>query len=253
MKTSHLLLACCLLASVGALAGFTHAGLEIRGLGISAAPAKFAKDSAGSSILKDHKAVTVKENPAAKEKLQALGPIYPIAEPDLLELFMERINQLKSSGQYQKRFDQEKQKIAELMRNPPAVVGLAKAQEIRIWPLEASIPETLPESLLRQAASVEMPRISRELIFIDGTDREELDAAKAIAEKRPDSRIVLVNGSIGEASRTLNRRIFFDQGGSLTRLFGIHATPAILFNGTDGPSGMEFPPQEVQSVLSNPL
>ena len=115
MKTSHLLLACCLLASVGALAGFTHAGLEIRGLGISAAPAKFAKDSAGSSILKDHKAVTVKENPAAKEKLQALGPIYPIAEPDLLELFIERINQLKSSGQYQKRFDQEKQKIAELM------------------------------------------------------------------------------------------------------------------------------------------
>ena len=53
---------------------------------------------------------------------------------------MERINQLKSSGQYQKRFDQEKQKIAELMRNPPAVVGLAKAQEIRIWPLEASHP-----------------------------------------------------------------------------------------------------------------
>lgn len=251
MKTSHLLLACCLLASVGAVAGFTHAGLEIRGLGISAAPAESAKGIAGSSMLKNHKAAAVKENSAVKEKPKALGPTYPIAEPDLLELFMERINQLKSSGQYQKRFDQEKQKIAELMRNPPAVAGLTKTQEIRIWPLEASIPETLPESLLRQAASVELPRISRELIFIDGTDKEELNAAKAIAEKRPDSRIVLVNGSIGEASRTLNRRIFFDQGGSLTRLFGIHATPAILFNGTDGPSGMEFPPHDVQSVLSN--
>ncbi len=88
MKNSHLLLACCLLASVGALAGFTHAGLEIRGLGISAASAEFAKDSAGSSILKDHKAVTVKENPAAKEKPQALGPTYSIAEPDLLELLL---------------------------------------------------------------------------------------------------------------------------------------------------------------------
>ena len=133
------------------------------------------------------------------------------------------------------------------MRHPPAVVGLAKAQEIRIWPLEASIPETLPESLLRQAAAVELPRI------IDGTDKAELDAAKAIAAQRSDSRVVLVNGSIGETSRTLNRRIFFDQGGSLTRLFGIHATPVILFNGTDGPSGMEFPPREVQSVLSNLL
>ena len=251
MKTSHLLLACCLLASVGALAGFTHAGLEIRGLGISAAPAKPTKDSAASSILQGHKAAAAKENLAARERPQALGPTYPIAEPDLLELFMERISELKSSGQYQKRFDQEKQKIAELMRNPPAVVGLAKAQEIRIWPLDASIPETLPESLLRQAASVELPRISRELIFIDGTDKEELDAAKAIAAQRPDARVVRVNGSIGETSRTLNRRIFFDQGGSLTRLFGIHATPAILFNGSDGPSGMEFPSQEVQSVLSN--
>ena len=253
MKTSHLLLACCLLASVGALAGFTHAGLEIRGLGISAAPAESVKDSAGSSMLKGHKATTVKDNLAAKEKPQTLGPTYPITEPDLLELFMERINQLKSSGQYHTRFDQEKQNIAELMRNPPAVVGLAKAQEIRIWPLEASIPEALPESLLRQAAAVELPRIPRELIFIDGTDKAELDAAKAIAAQRSDSRVVLVNGSIGETSHTLNRRIFFDQGGSLTRLFGIHATPAILFNGTDGPSGMEFPPREVQSVLSNLL
>lgn len=249
MKTSHLLVTCCLLASVGALAGFTHAGLEIRGLGISAPPA----ESVGSSMGKDLKAAAAKENLAAKEKPQALGPTYPIAEPDLLELFMERINELKSSGQYQKRFDQEKQKIAELMRNPPAVVGLAKAKETRTWPLEASIPETLPESLLRQAASVELPRISRELIFIDGTDKEELDAAKAIAAQRPDSRVVLVNGSIGETSRTLNRRIFFDQGGSLTRLFGIHATPAILFNGSDGPSGMEFLPQEVKSILPNLL
>lgn len=247
MKTSHLLLACCLLASIGTLAGFTHAGLEIRGLGISASPA----ESVGCSMGKDLKAAAAKENLAARKRPQALGPTYPIAEPDLLELFMERINELKSSGQYQKRFDQEKQKIAELMRNPPAVVGLAKAQEIRIWPLEASIPETLPESLLRQAASVELPRISRELIFIDGTDKEELDAAKDITAQRPDARVVLVNGSIGEASRTLNRRIFFDQGGSLTRLFDIHATPAILFYSTDGPSGMEFPPQEVQSVLSN--
>lgn len=249
MKTSHLLLTCCLLASVGALAGFTHAGLEIRGLGISAPAAETVKESPDSSMVKDLKAAATKENLAAKEKPQALGPTYPIAEPDLLELFMERINELKSSGQYQKRFDQEKQKIAELMRNPPAVVGLAKAREIRIWPLEASIPETLPESLLRQAASVELPKISRELIFIDGTDKEELDAAKAITAQRADSRVVLVNGSIGEASRILNRRIFFDQGGSLTRLFGIHATPAILFNGKDGPSGMEFPPQEVKSVL----
>lgn len=253
MKTSHLLLACCLLASVGALAGFTHAGLEIRGLGIATARTEAANDSAGSSMAKSLKAPAVKENPSAKEKLLALGPTYPIAEPDLLELFMEKINQLKSSGQYQKRFNQEKQKIAELLRNPPAVEGLTKAKETRIWPLEASIPETLPESLLRQAAAVELPKISRELIFIDGTDKEELDAAKAITAQRPDSRVVLVNGSIGDASRNLNRRIFFDQGGSLTRFFGIHATPAILFNGTDGPSGMEFPPQEVQSVLSNLL
>lgn len=249
MKTSHLLLACCLLASVGALAGFTHAGLEIRGLGISSPPAEAVKESAGSSVVKDLKGASAKENLAATKKPQTLGPTYPIAEPDLLELFMERINDLKSSGQYQKRFEQEKQKIAKLMRNPQPVVGLAKAQEIRIWPLEASIPETLPESLLRQAASVELPRISRELIFIDGTDKEELDAAKTLAAQRPDSRVVLVNGSIGQTSRTLNRRIFFDQGGSLTRLFGIHATPAILFNGSDGPSGMEFPPQEVKSVL----
>ena len=98
-----------------------------------------------------------------------------------------------------------------------------------------------------------MPRISRELIFIDGTDKEELNAAKAIAEKGLTPESFSSTAALVKQAAPFNRRIFFDQGGSLTLFFGIHATPAILFNGTDGPSGMEFPPQEVQSVLSNPL
>ena len=137
------------------------------------------------------------------------------------------------------------------MANPLPVEGLVKAQETRVWLLEASIPETLPESLLKQAASVELPKLSRELLFIDGTDPEELAAAQALVAERRDARVVLVNGNVADASRQMQRRIFFDQGGALTRLFGIQATPAVLFNGSDGPSGIEFPTQEVKSVLSN--
>lgn len=251
MKTSHVLLLCAFVGSAALFAGFTHAGLEIRGVDYASNLSEAAEYSSSLQRSRPSTKKTSGENSGKLGRPDALGPTYPIAEPDLLELFLDRVNQMKSSGQYQKRFSQEKQKIADRMANPLPVEGLVKAQETRVWLLEASIPETLPESLLKQAASVELPKLSRELLFIDGTDLEELAAAQTLIAERRDARVVLVNGNVADVSRQMQRRIFFDQGGALTRLFGIQATPAVLFNGSDGPSGIEFPPHEVKSVLSN--
>lgn len=253
MKLSRIILALSLSVSALALAGFTQAGLEIRGIDIYSVPVNGTETE---PLVRHQDNETVassasvsKDAQPQREKPQPLGPTYLIAEPDLLEVFMDRISKLKSSGEYQKRFNQEKQKISDRLSNPPAVDGLVKARETRLWLLEASIPEKLPESLLRQAAQVELPKLTRELIFIDGIEEEELQAAKTIVSHRPEARIVLVGGSAADVSKKLGRRIFFDQGGALTRTFGIQATPAVLFNGTDGPSGIEFTPNEVHSVL----
>lgn len=95
-----------------------------------------------------------------------------------------------------------------------------------------------------------MQNLSRSLLFIDGTDKESLEAARKLLQSLKNIRIVLVNGSPAEVSDELNQRIFFDQGGSLVRVFGIEALPALLFNGPNGPAGAEFAPDRLSEPLS---
>lgn len=190
---------------------------------------------------------------AAKPKveiLEPLGPLHDVAEPDILEAFKSRVGAMKASGEYDRRFNQNKDRIAKELEQPTAVAGLKKASRLRVWELSASVPETLPESLLRQAQSVPMPHLFRSLLFIDGTDAESLEVAQKLYQTQKNMRVVLVNGSPAEVSEKLKRRVFFDQGGALVRVFGIEAVPALLFNGSEGPSSAEFAPDQLSDLLS---
>ena len=187
---------------------------------------------------------------APKPNLEPLGPLHDIAEPDILEAFKSRVGVMKASGDYDRRFNQNKERIAKELEHPTPVTRLKKATELRVWELSASVPETLPDSLLRQARSVPMPHLSRSLLFIDGTDAESLDAAQKLYQSQKDMRVVLVNGTPAEVSEKLNRRVFFDQGGALVRVFGIKAVPALLFNRPEGPTGAEFAPDQLSELLS---
>ena len=184
------------------------------------------------------------------EILEPLGPLNDIAEPDILEAFKSRVSAIKASGEYDRRFNQNKDRIVKELEHPTQVTGLKKTTELRVWELSASVPETLPESLLRQARFVPMPHLSRSLLFIDGTDAESLKAAQKLYQSQKDMRVVLVNGAPAEVSEKLNRRVFFDQGGALVRVFEIKAVPALLFNGPEGPSGAEFAPDQLSELLS---
>ncbi|WP_443892017.1 conjugal transfer protein TraW [Parasutterella excrementihominis] len=184
------------------------------------------------------------------EILDPLGPLHDIVEPDILEAFKSRVGAMKTSGEYDRRFNQNKDRIAKELEHPTPVAALKKATELRVWELSASVPETLPESLLRQAQSVPMPHLSRSLLFIDGADSESIEVAQKLYQSQKDMRVVLVKGAPAEVSQKLNRRVFFDQGGALVRVFGIEALPALLFNGPEGPTGTEFAPDQLSELLS---
>lgn len=184
------------------------------------------------------------------EILEPLGPLHDISEPDILEAFKSRVGAMKVSGEYDRRFNQNKNRISKELEHPTPVVGLKRATELRVWELSASVPETLPESLLRQAQSIPMPNLSRSLLFVDGTDVQSLKVAQKLFESQKDLRVVLVNGAPADVSEKLHRRVFFDQGGALVRVFGIEAVPALLFNGPEGPSGAEFAPDQLSELLS---
>lgn len=234
MNLTRLLLSVCAVASsVVCISAYSMASSEPS---VSFATAKpCAKETAPKPIV---------------EILEPLGPPHDITEPDILEAFKSRVGAMKASGEYDRRFNENKDRIAKELEHPTPVAGLKKAAKLRVWELSASIPETLPESLLRQAQSVPMPHLSRSLLFIDGTDADSIEVAQKLYQSQKDMRVVLVNGAPAEVSEKLNRRVFFDQGGALVRVFGIEAVPALLFNGPEGPTGAEFAPDQLSVVFS---
>lgn len=83
---------------------------------------------------------------AAKPKveiLEPLGPLHNVAEPDILEAFKSRVGVMKASGEYDRRFNQNKNRIAKELEQPTAVAGLKKAGHLRVWELSASVPDSI--------------------------------------------------------------------------------------------------------------
>lgn len=187
--------------------------------------------------------------PAALERLEALGPTWHISEPDILEAFKERVRKMQKTGEYDRRFNENKKRIASELERPRGVEGILKAEGLSVSLLEASIPEKLPPELLLKAQSVPEGRFSRPLLFIDGEDEESLKAAKRFVRLFPQTRVVLINGAPSEVSEQLDKRVFFDQGGALCRLFRIKSAPALLFNSPEGPSRAEFAPSSLAELL----
>ncbi|WP_251451486.1 conjugal transfer protein TraW [Parasutterella muris] len=183
------------------------------------------------------------------EKLPALGPLTEVIEPNILEAFKNRVRGMKEDGSYNRRFAENKTKIRKSLETPQPAIALSAADSLRVWDVTPSIPERLPEKLLRESRQIELPKIPHALLFINADDEQSLKAAEKLIRKLPDVRVVLTSGSISEASDRLNRRIFFDQGSSLVRSFGIRQVPALLFNGETGPQCAEFPADEPELVL----
>ena len=67
--------------------------------------------------------------------------------------------------------------------------------------------------------------LTRDLLFIDGT--RPVEVAWALRHEKP-SVIVLLAGRPLDLTRTHGRAFFFDQGGRLTRRFGLLATPSVV-------------------------
>lgn len=183
------------------------------------------------------------------EKLPALGPLTEVIEPNILEAFKKRLRTMKQDGSYDRRLAENKTKIRKSLETPQPAIALSAANALRVWDVTPSIPERLPEKLLRESRKIELPRIPRALLFINADDEQNIKAAVKLIRKLPDVRVVLTSGSIADASERLSRRIFFDQGSSLVRSFGIRQVPALLFNGETGPQCAEFPADEPELVL----
>ena len=168
---------------------------------------------------------------------QAVGPVYPIAEQDMLEAIKQKLEAKKKSGELQRLQDEAIARSKDAIMNPAPVEGLTKTVMPRSYYYDPTLvvnqeiktPDGIvlakPGDRLNPLDKVSMSSI---MVFFDGRDSSQVAKAKSIVDRSNGLAMpVLVGGSI-DLMKIWKQRIYFDQSGVLVRKFGIRQVPALV-------------------------
>jgi conjugal transfer pilus assembly protein TraW len=173
---------------------------------------------------------------AAALDLGVVGPVYPIAEADLLSVIEARLQALQRTGALARLEGEMRDKAARYAARP-AGTHLPRAVKPRVRSLDPSL--TVPNAITDHTGRVIHPAgtrvnplqyltLSRRLVFFDGDDPAQVTWARENAKDRLRVKPILVNGPLGALTRAWQRRLYFDQGGRLVAHFRIERLPAVV-------------------------
>lgn len=160
---------------------------------------------------------------------EALGPVYPVIEPDLLTLLKEHARE--ESQQANSRINQNRNRLA----------NWAKA------PQGTSLPAALEAKRHRFDSNPEVKAYigsdyQREWLFIDADHQDQIELAGIFTQGNSAiRRVILVSGSVEKTQKTLEKRVWFDQSGALIRRLKIEALPAFVQMDATGISVTQAP------------
>lgn len=169
--------------------------------------------------------------------LGRIGPVWPIAEPDLLVSMQHKAAaRLADGGSAQ--LEAELRERSERYVSAPPTLGLPRATNDKSWTLDPSV--TLPDDLLdadgkllvragTRVNPLDVRSLSRVLVFVNTGDPAQLHwLERALSPARP-AKLILTGGSPSDTAKHLEgRTVYFDQNGELVRALGIHEVPTTV-------------------------
>jgi conjugal transfer pilus assembly protein TraW len=176
--------------------------------------------------------------PAAALDLGVIGPIYAIAEPDLLVELKAKLSEKARTGELQALERAARQRIVAAIESPPPVPGLARSEHPRTFYFHPSVVVTEPivdaEGRVLIAAGtrtnpLDVVSLSQPILFFDGRDVAQVRTAQALIERYGGKvKPILTAGSYLDLMRRWRTRVYYDQQGALTGKLGISEVPALV-------------------------
>jgi conjugal transfer pilus assembly protein TraW len=175
---------------------------------------------------------------AQATNLGTIGPTYPVAEKNLLDVIMARLRAKEASGELKRHEQEARDRAAYAVNNPRPVDGLRRAQAARTFYFDPSF--TLQSNVVDSTGAVLFPAgtrknplevvsLSKHLLFFDARDPGQVTRARELIERYQGKvKPILVGGSYLDLMKRWNKPVFYDQEGALVRKFGIAAVPAIV-------------------------
>ena len=175
---------------------------------------------------------------APESDLGAVGPVYPVVEPDLLRTMEARLREKERTGELARLQREAVARSEATLRQPRPVDGLGRATERRVSYIDPSV--TFATQVLAPDGSTVVPAgtsvnpldyvaLSSWLLFFDARDPEQTRYAATLLEQyQYRLKPILVGGSFVTVARAWQRPVYYDQGGALVRRLGIRRVPALV-------------------------
>ena len=176
--------------------------------------------------------------PVWPEDLGRVGPVYPVAEPDLLELIQSRLQQKQKSGELARIERDFRDRSRQAIESPRPVAGLVRTRSPRTFHLDPSV--TVPETLRDHEGKVlvaagtrvnplDFVSLSNHLVLFDARDSAQTRKALALRDHYQGRvHLILTGGSYIDFMKHFDVRVYFDQQGLLVRRLGIRQVPALV-------------------------
>lgn len=190
------------------------------------------------SILASLLCLTVVPAFALASDLGVVGPIYEIAERDLVDVMKERFRRLEQTGEMRKLEDRYKAKVVEAVERPRPIPGITPTQTARTyfvdptWTLDRNVVDEKGQVLFPAGTRVnplDYAPLSQILMFFDQRERSQVAFAKKfLTDAKARVKPILVGGEPLKLMRQWKREVFYDQGGVLSRKFLLQQVPALI-------------------------
>jgi len=169
--------------------------------------------------------------------LGRIGPVWPIAEPDLLESMRRKAAAKITDGDVERLQEELDEKSRRYASAPPSL-NLPRAGRSRSWRLDPTI--TVPDDVLDADGRVLIPAgtrvnpldyrsLSHTLVFVDAADVRQLAWLERELASTDNAKLILTGGSPAEVAQRLDgHAVYFDQHGELVGALGIGEVPTTV-------------------------
>lgn len=175
---------------------------------------------------------------AYAKNIGTIGQIYSIKEVDFLEFIQSRVLFMQKNGLLNKLQNDMQMQAALYRDRPTAVINITHATQSKNWLFDPSI--VLDHDLTTSDGKLIAPSgtrinpltqvsLTKTLIFYNADNKKEKQWVSEIDKKlKGKIKIILVSGSVLKEESRLNKQIYFDQEGRLTKRFQITHVPAMV-------------------------
>ncbi|MEJ2404151.1 MAG: type-F conjugative transfer system protein TraW [Candidatus Thiodiazotropha sp.] len=168
---------------------------------------------------------------------EVIGPVYPVAEPDMVVWMKERAGSYFTPERLAALEAEKREATHRYAHTPPGTDLPRTTKPVTRWfDPSITVPYDLRDQdgrLIHAAGTTVNPlewrSLTQRLLFLDGNDEDQVRWAEVqIADGQWQVKPILVAGPPLELGRQWQRHVFFDQQGLLVGKLGIKQLPAIV-------------------------